>query len=120
MSPRSSFLSSCTFLFVVLLIPLRTYAADAEKGKAAFQVRCASCHGPEGAGDGPVAKALPPGTVRNLTTGPFKFATDAAKVKEIMQKGGAGVGLNPLMPAQVGAPDDELDNIAAYVVSLRK
>lgn len=108
------------FLSLAILLPVTAHAADAAKGKAAFAVRCASCHGPEGAGDGPVAKALPAGTVRNLTSGPFKFATDAAKVKELMVKGGAGVGLNPLMPSQAGTPDDELDNIAAYVISLRK
>jgi mono/diheme cytochrome c family protein len=96
------------------------HAADAAKGKVAFAARCASCHGPEGKGDGPVGQALPPGTVRDLKTGPFKFATDAAKVKELLVKGGAAVGLNPLMPAQAGVPDAELDDIVAFVMSLRK
>lgn len=107
-------------LSVALLIPSISQAADLEKGKAAFATRCSSCHGLTGAGDGPVGKALPPGTLPNLASGPFKFATDAAKVKELMQKGGAAVGLNPLMPPQSGALDEELDNITAYVISLRK
>ena len=107
-------------LSLITLLPISAHAADITKGKAAFAIRCASCHGLEGAGDGPVGKALPPGTVRNLTSGPFKFATDAAKVKELLQKGGAAVGLNPLMPAQADATAGELDDITAYVISLRK
>lgn len=107
------------FLSLTLVAPLSANAADLEKGKTAFGTRCASCHGPTGAGDGPVAQALPPGTVRNLASGPFKFATDATKVKELLVKGGAAVGLNPLMPPQTGVPADELDNIVAYVMSLR-
>ncbi len=103
-----------------VLLPLAAQAADVEKGKAAYAARCSSCHGVSGAGDGPVAQALPPGTVRNLATGPFKFATDAAKLTELLHKGGAGVGLNPLMPAQAGVADDELANIVAYTMSLRK
>lgn len=109
-----------TLCLVSALIPVAAHAADIEKGKTAFAIRCASCHGPKGDGDGPVAQALPPGTVRDLHGGPFKFATDAAKLTELLQKGGAAVGLNPLMPAQAGIPDDELANVVAYVMSLRK
>ncbi|MBN8549233.1 MAG: cytochrome c [Deltaproteobacteria bacterium] len=114
------FKKSLILLSLVALVPVAAHAADIEKGKVAFGIRCASCHGPEGHGDGPVGKALPPGTVRNLSTGPFKYATDAAKTKELLQKGGAALGLNALMPAQPDASDQELDNMVAYVMSLRK
>ncbi|MBX7145139.1 MAG: cytochrome c [Oligoflexia bacterium] len=106
-------------LAALLFIPL-TSRADAAKGKTSYDQRCASCHGPTGAGDGPVAASLPPGTVRNLHTGPFKFATDAAKLKELLQKGGAALGLNPLMPPAAGASDEELGHLVEYVMSLRK
>lgn len=94
--------------------------ADLAKGKTSYEQRCASCHGMTGAGDGPVAASLPAGTVRNLHTGPFKYATDAGKLKELLQKGGAALGLNPLMPPAAGASDEELANIIEYVLSLRK
>jgi cytochrome c oxidase cbb3-type subunit 2 len=103
--------STCTLAF----------AADAAKGKAMFAERCASCHGAMGEGDGPVAAALPPESKpRNLKEGTMKFAVDAAKFKELMQKGGAPVGLNPLMPGAPGTTDEQIDDLYAYVKSLHK
>lgn len=106
-------------LLALVLLP-QIAQADMSKGKASFEQRCASCHGALGAGDGPVAAALPPGTIRNLTTGPFKFATDEAKLRELLQKGGAALGLNPMMPPAAGAPEDEFNALVQYVLSLRK
>ena len=97
------------------------FAGDVEKGKLQFSQRCASCHGAQGAGDGPIAASLPPESKpRNLQEGVFKYATDAAKFKELMQKGGAGVGLNPLMTGAPGASDADIDDIYAFVKSLKK
>lgn len=98
-----------------------TKGGDISKGRAQFSARCASCHGNEGAGDGPLAASLPPtAKPRNLKSEPFKYATDAAKFKELMQKGGAGVGLNPLMTGAPGASDADIEDIYAFVMSLRK
>jgi mono/diheme cytochrome c family protein len=106
-------------LFALILLP-QFAQADLSKGKASFEQRCASCHGALGAGDGPVAAALPPGTIGNLVRGPYKFATDEAKLRELLQKGGAALGLNPLMPPVTGAPEDEFNALVQYVLSLRK
>ncbi len=96
-------------------------AADLAKGKALFAERCASCHGALGAGDGPIAAALPPeAKPRDLSKGEYKFATDAAKFKELLQKGGAAVGLNPLMSGAPGASDADIENIYVFVQSLKK
>ena len=96
-------------------------AADLAKGKALFAERCSSCHGANGAGDGPIAQSLPPESKpRNLQTEPFKFATDDAKLKELLLKGGAAVGLNVLMPPVVGVSDEDLASIMAYVHSIKK
>ncbi|MCO6431924.1 MAG: cytochrome c [Deltaproteobacteria bacterium] len=106
---------------IASITPSRAAAADLEKGKALFAQRCATCHGALGAGDGPVAQSLPPESKpRNLNEGAFKFATDDAKMKELLQKGGAAVGLNPLMPPTVGLSDADLENIIAFVHSLKK
>lgn len=90
------------------------------RGKQTFDKLCASCHGNAGIGDGPVGKALPPGTLPDLTKGSFKYATDDAKKKEFIKKGGAAVGLSPLMPAHPSLTDDELDALIAFVKSLKK
>lgn len=110
---------SKAILITILFISHDAVAADLKKGKESFDVRCTSCHGATGLGDGIVAQSLPPGTVANLTKGPFKFAKDLPKVKELIQKGGAALNLNPLMPPAPGISDDELTNLAEYVVSLR-
>lgn len=96
-------------------------AADLAKGKSLFAERCASCHGNAGAGDGPLAAALPPEhRPRNLKDGNFKFAVNDAKFKELLQKGGAAVGLNPLMTGAPGVDDAGLESLIAFVHSLQK
>lgn len=107
---------------LTLAIPALSHAADLARGKTLFDQRCTSCHGALGAGDGPVAAALPADQKpRNLANGsPMKYATDDAKMKELLKKGGPAFGLNPLMPMQPDLSDADLDNVIAYVRSLKK
>lgn len=104
---------------VALTVASPAMAADLEKGKQAYAGRCSSCHGATGVADGPVAQAMGPGTVTNLVKGPFKFATDADKIEELVVKGGAALGLNPMMPPAPSIDQAELDALSAYVISLR-
>jgi mono/diheme cytochrome c family protein len=95
-------------------------AADNARGKELFDQRCASCHGVLGAGDGPVAAALPADQKpRNLKDPSRKFATDDAKMKELLKKGGMAVGLNPLMPGQPDLSDADLAALVSYVNTLK-
>jgi mono/diheme cytochrome c family protein len=96
------------------------FAADAAKGGTLYAQRCAMCHGDKGAGDGPVAATIPEGMKPRNLTAEYKYATDDAKFKELLQKGGAGVGLSPLMPAQSDLKPEDLDNIIAFVKTLKK
>jgi mono/diheme cytochrome c family protein len=96
------------------------FAADAAKGGTLYAQRCAMCHGDKGAGDGPVAATIPEGMKPRNLTAEYKYATDDAKFKELLQKGGAGVGLSPLMPAQSDLKAEDLDNIIAFVKTLKK
>lgn len=96
-------------------------AADIAKGQAIFAQRCVMCHGDKGAGDGALAATMPEGQKpRNLTTGQNKYATDDAKLKEIISKGGAAVGLSVLMPAQSDLNDAQLGDLVAFIKSLKK
>lgn len=96
-------------------------AADLKNGKKVFEKQCASCHGQLGAGDGPIAAGLPDAMKpRNLQKGEYKVIKDAASLKELLKKGGPAYGLNALMAAQPSLSDAELDDVSAYVISLKK
>jgi mono/diheme cytochrome c family protein len=85
----------------LLTLPVAsTFAADAAAGKAVFDSKCKMCHGAEGAG-GAMDKAS--------IAGASEAATKAAV--------GSGKGKMKAMPAVKGA---DLDNVAAYVASLKK
>jgi cytochrome c len=111
-------------LSALCLLPLLSTpasAADAAKGATLYAQRCAMCHGEKGAGDGALAATLPEGQKpRNLSGGNNKYATDDAKLKEIIKKGGAAVGLSVLMPAQADLNDEQIGDLVAFVNSLKK
>jgi cytochrome c551/c552 len=78
------------------------------------------CHGDKGAGDGPLSATLPADQKpRNLAAGEYKYATDEGKLKEIISKGGAAVGLSVLMPAQSDLNDAQLTDLLAFIKSLK-
>lgn len=96
-------------------------AADLQNGKTLFSQRCAMCHGEQGGGDGPLAATMPDGQKpRNLAVGENKYATNDAKLTELLQKGGAAVGLSVLMPPQSDLKLEQLTDLIAFVNSLRK
>lgn len=109
------------FLATLSILANAALADNTARGKELFAQRCASCHGNEGKGDGPVAAALPPDQKpRNLSEGTNKFATDDAKLKQLLKDGGMAHGLSPMMPPQPDLPDTDLDAIITFVKSLHK
>lgn len=108
-------------LIGLISLSSNAFAVDVNAGKAIFAQRCAMCHGEKGAGDGALAATMPEGQKpRNLTTGENKYATDDAKLKEVIQKGGAGVGLSVMMPAQSDLNDGQIADLIAFIHSLKK
>jgi mono/diheme cytochrome c family protein len=108
-------------LFAISLPYQTASAADTTVGSNLFNQRCAMCHGNEGAGDGPLAGSMPADQKpRNLSEGQYKYATDHAKLKEVIHKGGAAVGLSVLMPAQSDLSEQQLEALAHHVASLKK
>jgi mono/diheme cytochrome c family protein len=94
---------------------------NAANGKKLYETLCVTCHGPTGLGDGPVAASLPPEMKpRNLQEGQWKYATDDNKMKELLHKGGAAVGLSPLMSGAPSASDADLNDLVAFLHSIRK
>lgn len=107
-------------LLVSMILASSAMAADIELGKKKFSMMCSSCHGQTGAGDGPAGGALNP-KPRNLQDAAWQDATDDERIKTVINKGGAAVGLSPLMPP-LGASmkPEEVDGIVAFIRSLKK
>jgi mono/diheme cytochrome c family protein len=118
-------------LTAALIAPGAAFAAgDAAAGKVEFQKYCASCHGPEGKGDGPTGKALAAAgqpAPRDFSVGEFKFDTDGdgkagtdADLKNIITKGAMGYGGSAMMAPVAGLSEADLNNIIAYIRSLKQ
>jgi mono/diheme cytochrome c family protein len=109
-----------------LLIPAVASAGDVAKGKADFEMNCASCHGNTGKGDGPVGKALTP-PPRDFSKGDFKYDTDEdgtpgsdEDLTNVIKNGAMKYGGNPLMAGWPQLSDEQVTNIVVYVRSLKE
>lgn len=114
------------FALIALVAPSIAGAADAAAGKASYEANCASCHGPEGAGDGPVGAILDP-KPRDFGAGDFLYDTDGdgtkgsdADLTNIITNGAAAYGGNAMMAPLPHLEAEEVANIIAFVRSLKK
>jgi len=82
--------------------PAAPAAAGGEAARAEaeqiFTTRCVTCHGPQGAGDGPASAGLTP-PPRNFRDPAWQASVTDAHIEQIVQYGGAAVGKSPAMPA---------------------
>lgn len=122
-SPISVFL---TLLAAAWLLPAAAGAADAAAGKTIFETNCSSCHGTSGKGDGPVGAALQP-PPRDFTVGDFKFDTDGdgkagteTDLEHVIQQGAAAFGGSPLMAPWPTLSDEQVQNVIAYIRTLKE
>jgi mono/diheme cytochrome c family protein len=122
-------MSRLLFVFVTALTlaaPAAFAAGDAAAGKKTFDTLCFTCHGLTGKGDGPAGAALNP-PPRDFTKGQFKFdANKDGKPGEdedlhLVIKNGAGAyGGNPAMAPWGHLPDKEIDDLIAYIRTLKQ
>jgi mono/diheme cytochrome c family protein len=111
---------------VAWLAPTTAFASDADAGKAVYTINCFACHGPTGKGDGPVGVALQP-PPRDLSSGDFVFDTDGdgqkgtdTDLKNVITKGGAAYGGSPLMAPWPTLSEADVDNLVAFIRSLKQ
>jgi mono/diheme cytochrome c family protein len=89
-------------------------------GRQVFRHYCETCHGETGGGDGFNAFNLDP-RPRDLSDPAFQKRKSDADVVDAIRRGGAGVGLSPLMPPWGRTLSaEEIDQVVLYVRSLKK
>jgi len=89
------------------------------RARQLYAERCASCHGPQGHGDGPASTALNP-RPRNFADPSWHARATDEYLKKVIVEGGASVGLSPLMTANpdIGQDPQLRDAMVAYVRTL--
>ena len=124
---RAGLMAAFAALAAFALVPSVAAAADAEAGKAVFMSNCMSCHGMTGKGDGPVGAALQP-PPRDFSKGDFKYDADEngtpgedADLAKIIKEGAGAFGGSPLMAPWGGMlKDGDVDNVIAFIRSLKE
>lgn len=104
--------------------PAASAPAPAEAATAAadeiFSTRCATCHGTGGAGNGPGSAGLNP-PPRDFRDPAWQASVSDEHLKQIIQYGGAAVGLSAAMPSNPDliAKPDVVSALVAHVRSLK-
>ncbi len=101
-------------------------AGDAAAGKTAYDMNCATCHGALGDADTPIGKALKP-PPRDFSEGEFKFDADKdgtpgtdADLALVIKNGAGKYGGSPLMAPWATLSDTDIQNVVAYIRTLKK
>jgi mono/diheme cytochrome c family protein len=96
-------------------------AGTNEEAKLLFQNVCATCHGPDGTGNGPAAATLDP-KPRNYTDAAWQASVTDDELKKTILLGGQGVGKSPMMPGNPQLKDkpEVIDGLVAIVRSFGK
>ena len=96
-------------------LDLPSHPVDAAQGAAIFAARCAMCHGPAGAGDGPLAASIHPPPVALGSAAAMRGVTPALMFR-IVSVGVAGTQMAGFADS---LSTDERWSVVAYVNSLR-
>ena len=96
--------------------PSRQTGGQPSQAQAMFNTVCVMCHGADGTGTGPAAATLNP-KPRNYTDPAWQAMVSDDQIKEIILKGGAGVGKSPAMPGnpQLADHPDVLDGLVKII-----
>ncbi len=96
---------------LVLLIGLAF--ADPDPGRALYVAKCQACHGPEGKGDGPAARALPK-PPRDFTSAEFWAGQTPETLSSTITTGKPGSAMRGFKMDEA-----QLSALVAYLQTLR-
>lgn len=88
-------------------------AAVQEEAKSIFAMRCATCHGATGLGDGAAAVAMNP-KPRSFADAEWQKTITDEQIDQVIIGGGPAIGKSPLMP-----PNPDLAAKADVIKALR-
>jgi cytochrome c553 len=83
-----------------------------------FRVRCASCHGATGRGDGLAATAMNP-RPRNLADGIWQRSLSDEEIAGVIREGGLSRKLSSSMPPHPDLTSAQLSELVRYIRALR-
>ncbi len=83
-----------------------------------YTLRCASCHGPRGKGDGVLAASLET-RPRSFVDASWLDSRSDADLRNIIRDGGAKHGLSPLMPPHTNLDDAQIDALVICIRAFR-
>jgi len=102
---------------LLLLLGLATAdpgpTAQSDPGRATYVAKCPACHGPEGKGDGPAARALPK-PPRDFTSEEFWKGQTPEKLRSTITTGKPGSAMRGFKMS-----DEQLDALVTYLQTLR-
>ena len=87
------------------------------QGREIFVSRCASCHGKDGRGDGPLSKGLNGPKPRDFVADEWKYGTRAAQVLKVVTDGVVGTSMAGWKSSYSA---EELRAVTAYLYVLAK
>jgi protein SCO1/2 len=87
-------------------------------GQSDYALYCASCHGPGGDGDGPMAGSLKPKPAKH-SNGEYMNPLTDEYLFQVVHEGGASVGKSPMMAGWGGTlSDEQVLGLVAFMRSL--
>jgi mono/diheme cytochrome c family protein len=92
-----------------------------EQAQLMFNSVCATCHGADGTGNGPVAETLQP-KPRNYTDAAWQASVTDDELRMTILKGGQAVGKSPMMPGnpQLADKPEVLDGLVQIIRNFKK
>lgn len=89
---------------------------DPAAGRVVYERHCATCHGPDGTGDGREGQAFDPGP-SDFT----RLEPDAERFYRATRDGGMAVGLSAAMPAfRHTLSEQEIHDVVAHLIRLAR